>query len=83
MRKGKYWIKRGALLSFLMAAAMLLGSACSNEETLTEKIEQENLTVVVNEYFNEREKTQAEDVTTVDVLAVGDNLIHSGLYKSE
>ena len=37
---------------------MLLGSACSNEETLTEKIEQENLTVVVNEYFNEREKTQ-------------------------
>ncbi len=82
MRKGKYWIKRGALLSFLMAAAMLVGSACSNEETLTEKIEQENLTVVVNEYFNEREKTQAEDVTTVDVLAVGDNLIHSGLYKS-
>ena len=41
MRKGKYWIKRGALLSFLMAAVMLLGSACSNEETLTEKIEQE------------------------------------------
>lgn len=74
-------LKKTALALFLAAAAMLGG--CGHKEAeFSEKIEQSNLTVYVNDYFNEREKTQAVDVTTADILAVGDNLIHSGLYKS-
>ena len=74
-------LRKTAFALFLAAAAMLGG--CGHKEAeFSEKIEQSNLTVYVNDYFNEREKTQAVDVTTADILAVGDNLIHSGIFKS-
>lgn len=80
MRESRKYTK--ILLSLLMAAAVVLGGGCAREATFAEKVQNGNLTAAVNGYFNEREKNQAVDVTTVDVLAVGDNLIHSGLYKS-
>lgn len=80
MRESKKYTK--ILLSLLMAAAVVLSGGCAREATFAEKVQNGNLTAAVNGYFNEREKNQAVDVTTVDVLAVGDNLIHSGLYKS-
>lgn len=66
----------------LLVAAALALSGCNKEATFSEKVDQGNLTVYVNDYFNEREKNQTVDVTTADIVAVGDNLIHSGLYKS-
>lgn len=80
MREKKKYSK--ILLSFLLTGAVILSGGCAKEATFSEKVDKGNLTVTVNGYFNEREKNQDVDVTTVDVLAVGDNLIHSGLYKS-
>lgn len=75
----KYAKKKWCLLSLIMAA-VLLCAGCG--QPFNKKVEENNLTIKVEEYVNTKAAQGEDTVISVDLLAVGDDLIHSGLYKS-
>lgn len=75
----KYLKKKWPLL---VLVTMLLGLCVACSAPLSEKIAEDDLTITVEEYINTKAANGEDTVISVDILAVGDNLIHSGLYKS-
>jgi len=85
----RYFIKRknragktlkGRLLAVFLAAVMLACTGCGI--SFNEKLDESNLTIKVEEYVRHKAAQGEDTVVSVDLLAVGDDLIHSGLYKS-
>lgn len=76
---GKYFRKKWPLMFLVM---MLLGACTACAPPLSQKIAESDLTIKVEEYVNTKAAAGEDTVISVDLLAVGDNLIHSGLYKS-
>lgn len=74
------YFKRKRNLYLIIAALMLICSGCG--KSLSQKVEQNNLTIKVEEFVNNRVTKGEDTVISVDLLAVGDNLIHSGIYRS-
>lgn len=62
----------------LALAMAIAGTGCGGVK-FSQTVEENDLTIKVEDYI---ETKQEDIIMTADILAVGDNLIHSGIYKS-
>ena len=74
------YLKKKRHLIALITAVVMMCAGCGIP--LSQKVEESNLTITVEEYVNTTAAQGEDTVISVDLLAVGDDLIHSGLYKS-
>lgn len=76
----KQALRKGFLFGLLVIVALFAGGCA--KESFVDGVDNSDLTITVETYINERAKESEAVVSTVNLLAVGDNLIHSGIYKS-